>query len=136
MPYDYKLCHEKRLVNTTISRSITAEEVLQHNADIKKLFDDGILDESWMQLTQYKDAVLKEKKPVDMVRTLAKKNPWPAACARVVVTEHKFIFALGRVYQQLAYSGENGMRVMRSLEEAEAYLAECRSKTSPPADGM
>lgn len=129
MPFEYELDHQKKLVRSTLSGIVTLEDLLRHNQAMHDLFAEGTLNGEWMQLIRNEGARLKEHNPVVAIRTLARNNPWPSSCTRVVVNDNQFIFALCRMYQQLAYSGKNGLQFVRTPEEAEALLEHCRSQS-------
>jgi hypothetical protein len=85
---------------------------------IRRLFDDGTLDGSWTQLADFSDVTTPDDFSVEAIRDLARSNPWPPECRRIIIAPATVIFGLGRMYQLLIGDPSESVAIVRTRAEA------------------
>ena len=123
MAVGFTLDHERRLVDSRASGVLKGAEMLGHMAAIRELFDDGVLDASWSQVADFSEVTVLSDPLGDAVQDLARGNPWPRECRRVVVAPMTAVFGLSRMYQQLTGDTDQSIAVVRTRAEALELLA-------------
>lgn len=122
MPAEYRLHPEKKLVFTRLFGPVNEQDLLNHIADMTGFFENGSLDRDWRQLVHVDEVGFIGKSPVGLIRHLAKINPWPPECRRVIASENNVTFGLSRIYQQLAGPDNPNLLVVKTLKEAQTFL--------------
>jgi hypothetical protein len=97
--------------------------MLDHMAAIRALFEEGNLDATWSQIADFTEVTMLGEPLGDAVLDLARSNPWPRECRRVVIAPMTAIFGLGRMYQLLTGDPDQNIAVVRTRAEALELLA-------------
>lgn len=97
--------------------------MLDHMAAVRALFEEGNLDATWSQIVDF-TGVTEVGEPLgDTVKDLARANPWPRECRRVIIAPMTAIFGLSRMYQLLTGDTEQNITIVRTRAEALDLLA-------------
>jgi hypothetical protein len=123
VPASFRLDHAKRLVETRGTGVLTGSDLLDHMAAMRALFDAGSLDATWGQIVDFTDITGVGEPLGDTVEHLARSNPWPRECRRVVIAPMTAIFGLSRMYQLLTGDPDQSIAVVRTRAEALELIA-------------
>jgi len=132
MPAHFELDRSQRIVHSRAWDELTDADLLDHQAQILRLFQDGTLDATWAQIYDL-SAVTNTLVSTDVVLRLVDENPWPAACLRVIVTPTVLQYGLARMFQLRGNSKTKNMYVIRDAAEAQTTLRKAREQQHPVA---
>ena len=123
MPAEFRLDHGKRLVESRAVGVLTGTDLLEHMVAIRTLFEDGTLDATWSQLADFTEVTAVGEPLGYAVPDLARSNPWPRECRRVIIAPMTAIFGLSRMYQLLTGDPDQSIAIVRTRAEALELLA-------------
>lgn len=132
MPTRFELDRSQRIVHSRAWDRLTDAEMLDHQAGIAKLFQNGTLDATWAQIFDF-GAVTEVSVSTDIVVRLSNENPWPVECVRVIITPGTLLFGLSRMFQLRGNSKTQNVHVIRNAAEAPATLNKARVQLTPSA---
>lgn len=131
MPVSFELDPHARLVRSRAWDDLVEAELMDHVASMRALFATGALDDGWAQLWDFRACTGVGSLSTAAVRRMAEQNPWPVGALRVAVAPLPPVFGLTRMYQLLA--DLERMHVARTMEDAQAWMAEQGRPLDPPA---
>jgi len=130
MPVEFELDGEARIVRSRAFGVVTHHEMYEHMDRVRELFEDGTLDVTWAQIADFSATERLEGASAERIRSMAMSNPWPAGSLRAFITPTDLLFGLGRMYQLSGRDEGENLRIVRSLEEALAWIAGRRSTSA------
>lgn len=130
MPAEFELDFVNRIVRSRAWGEVTDGDLLIHLERIRELFSDETLDPTWTQIADFAATEILDGLSDNGLRRLAKQNPWPEGSWRALIAKSDLMFGLGRMYQLLGETKGDYVGVVRSEEEAMAWIAQ--EKPAPP----
>ena len=115
MPVRYTIDKERRLILSTMSGVLTAEDIWGHQ---KALAKDPDFDGSLSQISDFTQVTKMELTEQD-VQKFAEASVFDHDARRAIIVKDRFSFGLARMFEVLRESkGEEGLRIFRNLDEA------------------
>ena len=128
MPADFELTSDTRTVHSRAWGALTDADLLDHSLRLGALFRAGDLGPDWAQISDFTAIEHLRGVSSDGIRLLAERNPWPPGCIRVGIVTTDEQYGLIRMYQALGGLRTEDIHIVRSLEEADAYVARQRAR--------
>lgn len=115
MPAFYKIDKERRVVMTTGSGTFTLSDAVRHQDN---LLQDPDFDPSFSQIMDLTHVTRFDIEPDD-IRKLAQRTIFSPVSRRAIIVKSDLAYGYGRMFElHRENSGEKGVRVFRTLEEA------------------
>jgi len=115
MPAFHKIDKQHRLVLSTASGVFSFADIRLHH---ERLMWDPDFDPSFSQIADFR-SVTGIEISADEIRQIAQSSVFSPHSRRALIMPNDSVYRLGRMYEILrGFQGEQGIRVVRSLEEA------------------
>jgi hypothetical protein len=128
MPVDFELDASTKIVRARGAGTLSDADLLAQRRRMESLIGSGRVDGEWAVIADFSGVTSMDGVTSQAVRRLAQESPWPAHAIRVVVVGSDEAYGLARMYQAIGDRRTEGMAVVRTPDEAEAYIAEERAR--------
>jgi hypothetical protein len=122
MPAEFELDRSGCVVRSRAWGNLTEDDLARHVQGLRELFENGTLDATWAQVSDFSNVTSVAELTTDGVRRLAKSNPWDPEALRVFIVPTDELYGLSRMYQAMAVGDSGSMRVVRSAAEAREWM--------------
>jgi len=117
MPATYTIDVARGLVVTRLWGRLTDEDLIDHQ---QRLRTDREFDPGFRQFADFSDVEETTIAP-EVIRELARTNPWGAGARRAMFAPSDLLFGLARMFEMLDEQLDE-VRVFRNADEARAWL--------------
>lgn len=117
MPATYTIDVARGLVVTRLWGRLTDEDLIDHQ---QRLRTDPEFDPGFRQFADFSDVEETTIAP-EVIRELARTNPWGAGARRAMFAPSDLLFGLARMFEMLDEQLDE-VRVFRNADEARAWL--------------